>query len=90
MGFFVPARRTPQCDVNIARGFRQGGRGKDRQASRRKMLGLHAKLQSSELGPSRPGPRRETLTVLAPRRLSLLARTQITGVQTIPFKQDTL
>jgi len=48
------------------------------------------KPQSFQLGPLRPGQRRAGLTVLAPRRPALLAGTQITGAQTIPFNKDTL
>jgi hypothetical protein len=48
------------------------------------------KLQSFDLGSLRPGRRRKKLTVFAPRRFSLLARPQITGVQTIPFKTERL
>jgi hypothetical protein len=47
-------------------------------------------LQSPELGSLALGHRREKLTVPAPRRFSLLAENQMTGVQTIPSKQDTL
>jgi hypothetical protein len=58
-------------------------------------------LQSPELGSLALGHRRENLTVPAPRRkagvtvpaprrFSLLAENQMTGVQTIPSKQDTL
>ncbi len=48
------------------------------------------KPQSFELGLLRPGLRRAGLTVLAPRRPTLLAGTQNPGVQTIPFNLDTL
>ncbi len=48
------------------------------------------KPQSFQLGLLRPGLRRAGLTVLAPRRPALLAGTQNPGVQTIPFKPDTL
>jgi hypothetical protein len=47
-------------------------------------------LQSPELGSLALGHRREKLTVPAPRRFTLLADNQMTGVQTIPSKQDTL
>jgi hypothetical protein len=47
-------------------------------------------LQSFELGPLRPGRRREKLTVFTPRRVALLTRTQIPGVQTIPSEQEWL
>jgi hypothetical protein len=47
-------------------------------------------LQSPELGSLALGHRREKLTVPAPRRFSLLAENQMTGVQTLPAKQDTL
>ncbi len=46
--------------------------------------------QSFQLGFLRPGRRRARLTVRAPRRLPLLAGTQIASVQTIPFEQDSL
>jgi hypothetical protein len=47
-------------------------------------------LQSFELGPLRPGRRRAKLTVPAPRRVALLARTQIPGAQTILSEQERL
>ena len=48
------------------------------------------KPQPFELGLLRPGRRRAGLTVLAPRRPTLLAGTQNPRVQTIPFEPDTL
>ena len=50
----------------------------------------HGFLQPFELGSLAFGQRREKLTVFTPCRFSLLAENQITGVQTIPSKQDTL
>ncbi len=47
-------------------------------------------LQSLELALSRPGQRRAKLTVLAPRRFTLLARTGNSGAQTIPFEREAL
>ena len=47
-------------------------------------------LQSSELGVLPFGQRRQMLTVLALRRIFLLAEDQTPGVQTIPFKQEAL
>jgi hypothetical protein len=47
-------------------------------------------LQSPELGSLALGHCRKKLTVPAPRRFSLLAENQMTGVQAIPSKQDTL
>jgi hypothetical protein len=72
---FVPARRTPQRDVwTSGEDFDTAGAEKTAKTK----LRLYGILQSSELGSLRPGPRREKLTVLAPRRFSLLARTPVT------------
>jgi len=44
------------------------------------------KPQSFLLGSLRPGQRRVQLTVITPLRAPLLAGTQTTGAQTIPFE----
>ncbi len=44
------------------------------------------KPQSFLLGSLRPGQRRVQLTVITPLRRPLLAGTQTTGAQTIPFE----
>ena len=46
--------------------------------------------QSRELALFRPGWRRAKLTVLAPRRVTLLAGAKNSGAQTIQSKQDML
>jgi hypothetical protein len=69
--------------------FRTGAE-KIAKPARGKILMIFNFLQSFELGPLRPGRRRAKLTVFTPRRFALLARTQIHGAQTIPFKQDRL
>jgi hypothetical protein len=55
-----------------------------------KVLKGFSKPQSFQLGLSRPGRRREKLTVLAPRHFPLLAGTRNTGVQTIPSEDEPL
>jgi len=55
-----------------------------------KVLIKITKMEPLELGLSRPGQRRARLTVLAPRCPALLARPRNTGVQTIPFEDETL
>ncbi len=47
-------------------------------------------LQSVERALLHSGQRLAKLTVFTPRRFTFLARSQNTGAQTIPFKQDTL
>ncbi len=51
---------------------------------------LFASLNGELLGSLPFGHRRENLTVPALLRFPLLAENQITGVQTIPFVNDTL
>jgi hypothetical protein len=63
---------------------------KHAKAGWREELTHYRKLQSLQLGPLRPGHRRAPLTVLAPRRATLLAGIQNPGAQAIPFTQDTL
>ncbi|MEX0956042.1 MAG: hypothetical protein WDZ83_12620 [Rhizobiaceae bacterium] len=60
-----------------------------KSGSSKKMI-ENQKLQSFQLGLSSPGHRRAPLTVLAPRRVSLLAGAQNPGAQTIPFRQGAL
>ncbi len=54
------------------------------------LLIVNRVLQSFELVPLRSDQRCTKLTVFTPRRFTLLARSQNTGAQAIPFKQDTL
>jgi hypothetical protein len=55
-----------------------------------KILDMHKKPQSFQLGSLRPGQRRSRLTVITPLRPALLAGTQIAGAQTIPFGGERL
>ena len=54
------------------------------------LLIINIILQSFELALLHSGQRLAKLTVFTPRCFTLLARSQNTGAQTIPFKQDTL
>jgi hypothetical protein len=78
-----------RCD-HRARILTLSARKRSPSRQENKVLKSFIYLQSSALGSLRPGRRRAKLTVFAPRRFALLARTQIPGTQTIPFKQDRL
>jgi hypothetical protein len=81
----------PEHDVTIMRGFRRRWRGKDRQAGEwTKTLFLLQNRNRLKLGSLRPRRRRAKLVVVGPAHFTLLARSQITGAQTIPIKLDTL
>ena len=54
------------------------------------ILKINETRQSFQLGLLRPGQRRARLSVLAPRRPTLLTGTQNPGVQTIPFERNML
>jgi len=78
--------------VDLSPFERPQGRARKRPPSRICVRALISKdkPQSFQLGSLRPGQRRARLTVPAPLRPALLAGTQITGAQTIPFDKDTL
>ncbi len=66
--------------------------GRKRHPSYKRVMWLilNIILQSFELALLHSGQRLAKLTVFTPRRFTLLARSQNTGAQTIPFIQDTL
>ena len=88
VGFFAADKENTAAGCSsILRGFRRSQREKDTTAG---IVEAYGSLQSPELGSPAFGQRRKKLTVITLCRFSLLAEDWITGVQTIPFKQDML
>jgi hypothetical protein len=89
MRFFVPARKIPQHDVTIVRGFDVAGAEKIAKPHKAKHI------ESKALFYNRLSLVICILDFVArslrcPQRFTLLARTQIPSDQTIPSRQERL